>query len=110
MFKDRLRQCRKNADLTQEELAEKINLTQSAINNYETGYRRPDYEILCQFADFFGVSTDYLLGRTDNSKDVLTRPEKGQALIIKAKNANVSIDELEAYIEARKILQKKKNL
>lgn len=41
-------------------------MSQNTISRYETGAREADYETLLAFADYFNVSVDYLLGRTDN--------------------------------------------
>ena len=65
MFKNRLKELRGEKGLTQRELADLINLSSSTIAMYETGQRMPDPEILQKLADVFGVTTDYLLGRTD---------------------------------------------
>lgn len=43
-----------------------LNMSQNSISRYETGEREADYETLIAFADFFNVSVDFLLGRTDN--------------------------------------------
>lgn len=64
-FSDRLKLLRKERKITQKELAEIINLSSGAIAMYETGNRTPDKEVLSAIADFFDVSLDYLLGRTD---------------------------------------------
>lgn len=56
---------RKRLDLTQEELAEKLNISQKSISKYETGARKPSFETLTEMAKLFNVSTDYLLGLTD---------------------------------------------
>lgn len=45
-----------------------MNMNQNSISRYENGEREADYETLIAFADYFGVSVDYLLGRTDNPK------------------------------------------
>ncbi len=66
MLAKRLRTLRKNMDITQNELAKKLQITQQAIGYYETGKRQPDYASLEKLADFFDCSIDYLLGRTDN--------------------------------------------
>ena len=66
MFPSRLRALRKQRKLTAKEFGEKFNLAESTISGYETGARNPDIETLEKFADFFGVSVDYLLGRTDD--------------------------------------------
>lgn len=61
----RLKKLRLERKLTQEALGEKVNVTKVSISGYENGNRNPDTETLQRLADFFGVSTDYLLGRTD---------------------------------------------
>jgi len=65
MFGKRLRALRKKYKLTMKEFGEKFSLAESTISGYENGNRKPDMDILSKFADFFNVSTDYLLGRTD---------------------------------------------
>ncbi|MEI2466629.1 helix-turn-helix domain-containing protein [Niallia taxi] len=65
MFGKRLRTLRKESKLTMKEFGEKFSLAESTISGYENGNRKPDMDILSRFADFFNVSTDYLLGRTD---------------------------------------------
>lgn len=56
---------RKERKLGQKELAALLNLSVSTISNYEKGVHDPDLDTLCKLADFYGVTTDYLLGRTD---------------------------------------------
>ena len=60
---ERLTGLRKQAWLSQQELAERMGLTRSAIGMYETGRREPDLDTLKAFADFFGVDLDTLTGR-----------------------------------------------
>ena len=62
----RLKQLRKSRRISQIRLAMELGMTQNSISRFETGVRRPDYELLIRFADYFGVSIDYLVGRTDN--------------------------------------------
>lgn len=57
---------RKRLDLTQEELAEKLNISQKSISKYETGAHKPSFETLTEMAKLFNVSTDYLLGISDS--------------------------------------------
>jgi len=64
-FGKRFRQLRKERDLTQKELGKIFNLGESTISFYEADKRTPDYAALKNFADFFDVSTDYLLGRSN---------------------------------------------
>ncbi|AEM79783.1 helix-turn-helix domain-containing protein [Thermoanaerobacter wiegelii] len=64
-FSDRLKELRKEKNLTQEDLAKILGISRSTIAGYETERKEPDYETLKKIADFFNVSIDYLLGRTD---------------------------------------------
>ena len=64
----RLKELRKEKDITQEELAKQIQVSPSTIGMYETGRREPDFETLQKFADYFRVSTDYILGRDEPPK------------------------------------------
>ena len=66
IFKDRLKQLRKQANLQQKELGEQIGLSANAISMMETGNRETSFEKLVMLAEFFHVSTDYLLGVTDD--------------------------------------------
>ena len=62
----RLQKLRKDRKISQLKLAIDLNLNQNTISRYENMEREADYETLIKFADYFGVSLDYLLGRTDN--------------------------------------------
>lgn len=57
-------ELRMDRNLKQEDLAAILNISRSALANWESGNRRIDIETLVVIADFFGVSRDYLLGRT----------------------------------------------
>ena len=65
MIGKRLKELRQEKHLLQKELANKVNLSQQTISLYESGKRQPDYATLERLADFFEVTTDYLLGRTN---------------------------------------------
>ncbi len=62
----RLKELRKARHITQEKLAMDLNTNQNTISRYETGEREADYRTLILLADYFNVSIDYLLERTDN--------------------------------------------
>ena len=47
-------------------LAIELCISQNSISRFENGVRKPDYDTLIQIADYFNVSLDYLVGRTDN--------------------------------------------
>lgn len=62
----RLLELRKKENLSQEALSKILNVGQTTISSWERGEKEPDNETLLKLADYFSVSTDYLLGRTDN--------------------------------------------
>ena len=62
----RLKELRKAKKITQLKLAMDLHLNQNSISRYESGEREADYKTLIAFADYFDVSVDFLLGRTDN--------------------------------------------
>ena len=64
-FGDRLRELRKERGMQQRELGDLYNLSSSAIGSYERNLREPTLELLLQLSEYFGVSVDYLLCRTD---------------------------------------------
>ncbi len=64
----RLKELRINRNLSQLRLALELNMNQNSISRYENGEREADYSTLIKFADYFDVSVDYLLERTDNPK------------------------------------------
>lgn len=61
--------------MTQRQLADVINLSPSTIGMYESGRRDPDSATLRKLAEYFGVSVDYLLGRTDERRPTRPRDE-----------------------------------
>ena len=62
----RLRELRKQKKLTQLRLAMELGMSQNTISRYESGSHQADYNTLILFADYFNVSLDYLLERTDD--------------------------------------------
>ena len=66
MFQKRIKELRKKAKLTQKQVAEKLDMPQSLYSNLERGIKQANQKRLKQFSDFYNVSTDYLLGNTDN--------------------------------------------
>lgn len=62
----RLKELRLQRGMSQLRLAIELNMNQNSISRYETGEREAYYATLIKFADYFNVSVDYLLERTDN--------------------------------------------
>lgn len=64
----RLKEIRKSKGISQLKLALEMNTNQNTISRYETGEREPGIAELIKLADYFDISVDYLLERTDNPK------------------------------------------
>ena len=67
MYGEMIAKLRENKKLTQEELANKLGISRAALSHYEKCRREPDYATLKKIADYFEVTTDYLLGRSNVS-------------------------------------------
>ena len=63
----KLKEIRKAKGISQLKLALDLNMSQNTISRYETGEREPGINELIKIADYFNISVDYLLGRTNNS-------------------------------------------
>lgn len=68
LFNEHLKQLRQSHSVTQKQLAEFIGASERGIQNYEIGVRKPTYDVLIALADYFNVSLDYLVGRSDDPK------------------------------------------
>ena len=65
---ERIRDLREDRDIRQREMADLLSCSQQAYSNYELGQRDVPTDVLIRMADFYGVSVDYILGRTKNPK------------------------------------------
>ena len=63
--KNRIRALREDRDLRQSDVAEATGIDQRSLSNYETGKTQPDAYVIIKLAEYFGVTTDYLLGLTN---------------------------------------------
>ena len=75
-FGELLASLRRERGILQKELAAYLNVTVATISHYEKGVHAPDYETLVKLADFFDVSTDYLLQRTEYKSSIQTLNQK----------------------------------
>lgn len=66
VFKD----LRTKSKLTQQEMADKLNISRSSVGMYESGEREPSFELLEQIADYFNVDMNYLLGKSELSEHI----------------------------------------
>ena len=69
-YADRIVDLRKKQGLTQKQLATDVSLSEVGIQNYEGRRRKPNFDVLISLADFFNVSLDYLVGRSDNPQRI----------------------------------------
>ena len=65
IFNKRLREIRKSRKLTQQELADKVNVAMRTYQCWEQGKHAPSYDVLIMLADILNISVDYLLGRDE---------------------------------------------
>lgn len=107
-FGELLARLRKEKGILQKELATYLNVTVATISNYEKGVHSPDYDTLVKLADFFDVSTDYLLQRTDYraSINTLNKPLIIGFTVSDLLNAVMELDQrnTEALIDYYKLL------
>ena len=79
MFDKRLKEIRKKKGYTQVTLAEELEVSKGTVAMWETGKRKPDFEMLCRLSELLDVKTDYLLGQSDDdSSTTLTEEEINQ--------------------------------
>lgn len=114
MYPGRLRTLRKEAKKTQQQMADMLGITRQGYGSYENNITEPDNETLTRLADFFDVSIDYLMGRT-NDKGMnsdrdpvdelveyidaeLTDEEIIERLNFKVDNITLSDDEVKEFI------------
>lgn len=72
----RLKEARKKANLTQVQVQEHTGIHHKTLSGYENGVSKPDYEALNKLCDLFNVTTDWVLGNTNNPAGELTEAER----------------------------------
>lgn len=100
---DNLKELLEQHDMTQKQLAEALDITPAALGNYIRNIREPDYATLIRIADYFHVSTDFLLNHEYRSK--ITHDEETLLRIFRA----LSAAQKEIYIEQGKAFIKQNN-
>lgn len=99
-FHLRLKECRekrKDSDSkwTQRYVAEKIGVARVTYTGYENGTKQPPLDTINKIADFFEVTTDYLLGRSDI-------PKPQDKIVVAGQEIDLSIEEIELFNELKK--------
>lgn len=101
---ENLRDLLEQHSLTQKELAAKLSITPSALGNYIQGTREPDYNTLVKIADYFHITTDFLLGHKVKG-NTLTHNEELLLHLFRTLNR----EQQEFYLEQGKIFIKQNN-
>lgn len=97
MITERLTRLREEKKLTKKDIAEFLKIDQSTYGKYELGKRQPDYDTLLKLADFFDVSVDYLLCRSNIRK--LDNETKTSHNLDISRLPEEAIKQVEDYIE-----------
>ena len=91
-YRKRIRDLREDNDLKQEDIARILKTSKQGYSNYERGYRKLPIDDLIILADFYGVSADYILGRTDNPEmNTRKTTNKNQVNIGRDNNGNITM-------------------
>lgn len=93
MLGDKIKKLRKSKNITQEELGKNIGVTTSMVGMYETNARKPSYEVLIKIAEFFSVSTDFLLN-TEEKLDMTLDSVKKIHNMVKEATQKYGIEEV----------------
>lgn len=72
----RLKGLREKTNRTQKEIAKLFGLTNYQLSRYESGISNPDPDLIKRFADYYDVTTDYLLGRSNNPESNISNEDK----------------------------------
>ncbi len=105
----RLKLLRGEQGLTQQQLAQRLGLSRGIIGNYEIDAREPDYRTLALFADYFGVSLDFLLGRTQVRYSLAVQQQlEGYQRIVQLLNRQPKalLDALERLLEHGELVKR----
>lgn len=105
-FGIRFKEERKRKNLTQQGLASQFHLDKSSISKYENGHQIPEMDTLINFANFFDVSIDYLLGKTDDRLE----PEKCISEKNTDCNKNKKVNKFETAQEALEFILQQPSL
>lgn len=113
MFSKRLKELRELLNLNKKELAEIMGVSSTTIASYESGHREPNFIMLNKLANFFNVSLDYLLGRTDDKNNNIVKDDKKESdeykeyivFIQEMKDKGINIDNMRKMLSIIKMMK-----
>lgn len=94
-FSQTLSALRHEKCLSQRQVAADLNISQALLSHYENGAREPGLNFVCRACDYYGVSADYILGRSDEHDAASSAAEKAHTLMA---NVRALMDEAEAAL------------
>lgn len=101
---ERLRELREHRGLKQTDVANALHISRQSYNFYENGQREPNQEMLLKLADYYNVTTDYLLGRSDSPLNENSHQELPKDFLLELKDAdNKTINEVWQYLQFLKL-------
>ncbi|WP_438448544.1 helix-turn-helix transcriptional regulator [Gorillibacterium sp. sgz5001074] len=100
--RNRLAELRVELGLTQEEVAKKLELSRAALSHYETNRREPDFQTIRKCADYYGVTIDYILGRT-NDRDQTLDEAVGEWVDALELSDEALLDKFSLTVDGRKL-------
>lgn len=95
-MKNRIRELREDKDLRQIDVANATGIDQKTLSNYETGKTNPDSHAIIRLAEFFGVTTDYLLGVSVSN--IMSETDLNEKL----GNIQKELDEIKKFLNSQK--------
>lgn len=103
MFRFRMKELREGNGLSQKKLADQLGLSAGTIGNWESGTREPNFDMIQRLSDFFEVTTDYLLGKSDLRNPNIPEPTDEDIRFALFKGAEGISDE--AYEEVKRFAE-----
>ncbi len=100
-FGDRLRILIEERNITQKNLANKLNIAPSTVSSYAQNTREPDFETLKMIADYFNVTTDYLLGYKPNDSGTTRQEDELLRIfrLLSAQQREICIEQCKVFIK-----------
>ena len=96
-FSETMSALRKSRRLTQRQAASDLNISQALLSHYENGAREPGLQFVCRACDYYGVTADYLLCRSDNPDSTASAAAAARAFL---SNLRALTDKAELALEA----------
>ncbi|MEI3530140.1 MAG: helix-turn-helix domain-containing protein [Bacilli bacterium] len=110
LFGDRLRELRVSKNLSQDDLGKILGVRKSSISNWETDKATPTYDILTKLAQYFSVTTDYLLGFNQDDLDKIERLKIAcQEAGISIAGQDFTVEDFEKAMQVVEMLKEKKD-